>query len=114
MLLSNKFSPSSTFNPNQLSSSEAEKHVMSQSENKKLILVIGATGAQGRHVVDALLAPDASGKASPYAVRALTRDPASAHAVELAARGVECVKGLSVLPHARLTLPTDLRVPRFV
>ncbi|KAJ7082824.1 NAD(P)-binding protein [Mycena crocata] len=59
----------------------------------KLILVIGATGAQGQAVVDALLAPDANGKASPYSVRALTRDPKSAHAQVLTARGVECVQG---------------------
>ncbi|KAF7340326.1 NmrA domain-containing protein [Mycena venus] len=60
---------------------------------KKLILVIGATGAQGQAVVEALLAPDAKGNASPYAVRALTRDPTSKHALELTDRGVECVKG---------------------
>ncbi|KAJ6509697.1 NAD(P)-binding protein [Mycena vulgaris] len=45
-----------------------------------LILVIGATGAQGRAVIDALLAPAADGAASPYSVRALTRDPESAQA----------------------------------
>ncbi|KAJ6531682.1 NAD(P)-binding protein [Mycena vulgaris] len=55
-----------------------------------LILVIGATGAQGRAVIDALLAPAADGAASPYSVRALTRDPESAQARALAARGVEC------------------------
>ncbi|KAJ7660793.1 NAD(P)-binding protein [Mycena polygramma] len=60
---------------------------------QKLILVIGATGAQGQAVVDALLAPDARGNTSPYAVRALTRDPTTKQALELAARGVECVKG---------------------
>ncbi|KAJ7825964.1 NAD(P)-binding protein [Mycena olivaceomarginata] len=63
------------------------------SNTQKLILVIGATGAQGQAVVDALLAPDNQGNPSPYTVRALTRDPASKHALELAARGVECVKG---------------------
>jgi uncharacterized protein YbjT (DUF2867 family) len=59
----------------------------------KLILVIGATGAQGRAVVDALLKPAEDGSHSPYAVRALTRDPNSKSAKDLAARGVECVKG---------------------
>ncbi|KAJ7909465.1 NAD(P)-binding protein [Mycena leptocephala] len=59
----------------------------------KLILVIGATGAQGQVVVEALLAPDAHGNPSPYSVRALTRDPTSKHALELTAQGVECVKG---------------------
>ncbi|KAJ7825178.1 NAD-P-binding protein [Mycena olivaceomarginata] len=63
------------------------------SNTQKLILVIGATGAQGQAVVDALLAPDNQGSPSPYTVRALTRDPESKHALELAARGVECVKG---------------------
>jgi hypothetical protein len=59
----------------------------------KLILAIGATGAQGQVVVEALLAPDAHGNPSPYSVRALTRDPTSKHALELTAQGVECVKG---------------------
>ncbi|KAF7340483.1 NmrA domain-containing protein [Mycena venus] len=60
----------------------------------KLILVLGATGAQGQAVVDALLAPEEkSGNPSPYRVRALTRDPTSASAQALAARGVECFQG---------------------
>ncbi|KAF7298384.1 NmrA domain-containing protein [Mycena kentingensis (nom. inval.)] len=61
---------------------------MPATEEQKLILVIGATGAQGQAVIDALLAPPSS-----YAVRALTRDPQSKQALELAARGVECVTG---------------------
>ena len=61
--------------------------------NKKLILVIGATGAQGIAVIDALLAPSKDGNPSPYSVRALTRDPKSQRARELTAKGVECVKG---------------------
>ena len=63
------------------------------STQKKLILVIGATGAQGLAVIDALLAPTDNGSPSPYAVRALTRDPQSERAQGLAAKGVECVKG---------------------
>ncbi|KAK7690577.1 hypothetical protein QCA50_005675 [Cerrena zonata] len=59
----------------------------------KLVLVIGATGAQGMAVVDALLAPSDDVLQSPYAVRALTRDPESRRAKELSARGVEVVKG---------------------
>jgi hypothetical protein len=59
----------------------------------KVILVIGATGAQGHAVIDALLEKDAEGLPSPYSVRALTRDPTSKHAAALAARGVECVQG---------------------
>lgn len=60
---------------------------------KKLILVIGATGAQGLAVIDALLAPSSDGKPSPYSVRALTRDPDSRRSKDLKAKGVECVKG---------------------
>ncbi|KAF7299970.1 NmrA domain-containing protein [Mycena chlorophos] len=60
---------------------------------KKLILVIGATGAQGRSVVDALLAPTSTGATTPYAVRALTRDLESAQARELKSLGVDCVVG---------------------
>ena len=66
---------------------------MSTTADKKLILVIGATGAQGLAVIDALLAPAANGLSSPYAVRALTRDPDSKRAQELRVKGVECVKG---------------------
>jgi len=62
-------------------------------DSKKLILVIGATGAQGLAVVDKLLAPCEDGSPSPYAVRALTRDPESRRAKNLVARGVECVRG---------------------
>ncbi|KAI0317553.1 NAD-P-binding protein [Amylostereum chailletii] len=61
--------------------------------SKKLILVIGATGAQGRAVVDKLLAPASDGSPSPYAVRGLTRDPTSKSAQELAAQGVELITG---------------------
>ncbi len=49
-------------------------------------LVLGATGGQGRAVVDALLVENAP-------VRALVRDPASGAARRLAARGVEVVAG---------------------
>ncbi|KAF7433116.1 hypothetical protein PC9H_005064 [Pleurotus ostreatus] len=59
----------------------------------KLILVIGATGAQGIAVIDALLSSASDGSPSPYSVRALTRDPSSQCAQELAAKGVECVQG---------------------
>ncbi|KAJ7742037.1 nmrA-family protein [Mycena metata] len=64
------------------------------STSTKLILVLGATGAQGQAVIDALLAPiSGSNSPSPYSVRALTRDPASPAAQELTLRGVECVQG---------------------
>ena len=61
--------------------------------NKKLILVIGATGAQGIAVINKLLEPGADGSPSPYAVRALTRNPSSRRAMELEGKGVEIVKG---------------------
>ena len=64
------------------------------SSEKKLILVIGATGAQGMAVIDKLLSPSGDGSPSPYTVRALTRNPEGPRAKELAARGVECVQGL--------------------
>ena len=61
----------------------------------KLILVLGATGAQGRHVTNSLLASSEDGTPSPYTVRALTRDPQSKHALALCEQGVEVVKGRS-------------------
>src|SRR5262245_10345966 len=54
---------------------------------KKIIAVLGATGAQGGGLVRAILA-DPSGQ---FAARALTRDPNSAKAKELAALGAEVV-----------------------
>ncbi|KAF7329376.1 NmrA domain-containing protein [Mycena kentingensis (nom. inval.)] len=70
------------------------------SHPKKLILVIGATGAQGLAVIDALLSPSESNTPSPYAVRALTRDVSGKRAKELAARGVELIEGRSDDPSA--------------
>jgi uncharacterized protein YbjT (DUF2867 family) len=55
---------------------------------RKLIAVVGATGAQGGGLVRAILA-DASGG---FAVRALTRRPDSEAARELAALGAEVVE----------------------
>src|SRR5437867_7918863 len=55
--------------------------------SKQTITVVGGTGAQGGGVVDALLA---SGQ---YAVRAVTRNPASKAAETLEKRSVEVVKG---------------------
>jgi uncharacterized protein YbjT (DUF2867 family) len=55
---------------------------------KQIIAVVGATGAQGGGLVRAILA-DRSGR---FAARALTRDPGSARAGELAALGAEVVQ----------------------
>jgi len=54
---------------------------------QKIIAVVGATGAQGGGLVRAILADPASG----FTVRAITRDPDSARAKELAALGAEVV-----------------------
>jgi uncharacterized protein YbjT (DUF2867 family) len=56
-------------------------------EDKKVIAVVGATGAQGSGLVRAILGDPHGG----FAVRALTRDPNSASAKALAAAGAEVV-----------------------
>ncbi|KAI0666669.1 nmrA-family protein [Trametes maxima] len=63
------------------------------SSDRNIVLVIGATGAQGIAVIDALLRPTVDGVPSPFSVRALTRVPESERSRELARRGVEIVKG---------------------
>jgi uncharacterized protein YbjT (DUF2867 family) len=57
--------------------------------SKKIIAVIGATGAQGGALVNAILARGGS----EWGVRAVTRDPNSEKARALASRGVEVVGG---------------------
>src|SRR5512143_3834702 len=56
---------------------------------KKVIAVVGATGAQGGGLVRAILDDPKGG----FAVRAITRDAGSAKARELAPRGAEVVAG---------------------
>src|SRR3970282_1883677 len=56
--------------------------------DKKIIAVVGATGAQGGGLVRAILGDTSSG----FAVRALTRDVNSEKAQELAKLGAEVVK----------------------
>src|SRR6266702_5317423 len=73
-----------------MNSCRANKEKMS-----KLILVLGATGAQGRAVVNSLLAPSEDGTPSPYAVRALSRDPESKQALSLREQGVQVFRGRS-------------------
>ncbi len=51
--------------------------------SKRLVAVSGATGQQGGAVVEALL------RLGGFKVRGLTRDPSSAAAKELGAKGVE-------------------------
>ena len=57
--------------------------------DKKIITVLGATGAQGSGLVRAIQA-DAN---SPFRARAVTRNPSSDKAKALAALGAEVVKG---------------------
>jgi hypothetical protein len=86
------------FNQVELFPFHFERTIMSTSthlqSHKKPILVIGATGAQGQAVIDALLAPDAEGRSSLYTIHVFTRDPTTAFSQELAKRdGVEVVQG---------------------
>lgn len=55
---------------------------------KKIVTVVGATGAQGGSVIDYLL----KSKSQEYGIRAVTRTPDSAAAEALAARGIEVVQ----------------------
>ena len=55
---------------------------------QKVIAVVGATGSQGGGLVRAILADPSR----EFAVRALTRDPQSGKAQELAAAGAEVVE----------------------
>src|ERR1700741_951226 len=55
--------------------------------DKKIIAVVGATGAQGGGVVRAIMRD----KSGPFTARALTRDPKSDKARALAALGAEVV-----------------------
>jgi len=57
--------------------------------DKKIIAVVGATGAQGSGLVKAILADPSGG----FSARAITRDPNSEKARELARLGAEVVAG---------------------
>jgi uncharacterized protein YbjT (DUF2867 family) len=59
------------------------------SSGRPILVVLGATGKQGGSVITHFL----SLSASPYALRAITRDASSAKAVSLASQGVEVVTG---------------------
>ncbi|KAG4438489.1 hypothetical protein IFR05_006012 [Cadophora sp. M221] len=58
---------------------------------KKIIAIIGATGAQGGSVVNAILAD--SKMSSQWAVRGITRDASKDSSKKLASQGVEVVTG---------------------
>jgi uncharacterized protein YbjT (DUF2867 family) len=60
---------------------------------RQVVAVLGGTGQQGGGVVEALLG------AGKFAVRVVSRNPASSAAQALAARGVEVVKADLLDPH---------------
>jgi uncharacterized protein YbjT (DUF2867 family) len=57
-------------------------------ENRKVIAVVGATGAQGSGLISAILNDSSGG----FSARAITRDAGSEKAKELARQGVEVVE----------------------
>lgn len=57
---------------------------------KKILVVFGATGAQGGSVIRTILADKKA--ASDFALRAVTRDTSKPSAKALTERGVECVE----------------------
>ena len=59
---------------------------ISKDTSAPLVVVVAATGLQGRSVIDALEQSD-----RPYRIRGFTRDPSKPAAQELAAQGVELV-----------------------
>ncbi|EFR01094.1 hscarg protein [Nannizzia gypsea CBS 118893] len=58
--------------------------------DKKLLVVLGATGKQGGSVINSILGDEKA--ASQFAIRGITRDPSKPSAQALTKRGVECVK----------------------
>ena len=60
---------------------------MNETSNKKIIVVVGATGAQGGGLVRAILAD----RNRQFAVRAVTRNPQADRALALAQQGAEVV-----------------------
>lgn len=62
---------------------------MTPSEQKKVLVVFGATGLQGGSIIEQVLAdPKAS---SQFSLRGITRDPSKPAAKALTAKGVDCV-----------------------
>lgn len=84
------------------------------SEDKKLLVVFGATGIQGGSVARAILADPAASK--QFNIRAVTRDPSKQAAKTLAQHGAELVKvGHTQPPHwtcgARSLIKTTIGRP---
>eukprot|EP01006_Ploeotia_vitrea_P047782 TRINITY_DN67162_c5_g3_i1.p1 TRINITY_DN67162_c5_g3~~TRINITY_DN67162_c5_g3_i1.p1 ORF type:complete len:411 (-),score=193.36 TRINITY_DN67162_c5_g3_i1:49-1281(-) len=78
--------PQQTNKPTNQQTNDQTRPIMSASNAKKLVVVAGATGAQGGSVVEYLL------KDGGYKVRGLTRNVESDKAKALAVKGVEVVK----------------------
>ena len=57
---------------------------------KKILVVFGATGNQGRSVIDSILSDPTT--AAQFDILSVTRDPSKPAAVALAERGVKPVK----------------------
>src|SRR5919206_3593778 len=66
----------------------AKTKASTNNADKKIIAIVGATGAQGGGLARAIL----DDKSSQFAVRALTRDPNSEKAKALADAGAEVVE----------------------
>ncbi len=73
--------------------------------DKKIIAVVGATGAQGGGLVRAILNDPDGG----FAARAMTRNAGSDKAKALAAAGAEVVEGSELFPKGTQTVPDLLR-----
>ncbi|KAK9894420.1 NAD(P)-binding protein [Cystobasidium minutum MCA 4210] len=61
---------------------------ITSSADAPLFVVVGATGTQGRSIIDAI-----SADSKEYRVRGITRDPSKSNAQDLAKLGVEVVPG---------------------
>lgn len=62
---------------------------MSSGEQRKVVVVFGATGLQGGSIIEQILSdPKAS---SQFSIRGITRDPTKPAAKALTAKGVDCV-----------------------
>lgn len=74
----------------------------------KSILVVRATDAQGRGVVDALLAPTEVGEPSPYSVGALTKDTSSDRSWRKAIEHVQGISYWSLIENDHHTKPSKI------
>ena len=74
---------------------------------KKLLVVFGATGAQGGSVIKAVLKdPKAAGE---FKIRGITRDPTKPNAKALAEKGVETVTVCLTFRISILLIPANNR-----